>query len=538
MVVLPLSPSSTELRFERLDVAGEIITIVAATQQATAPCPHCGTLSRRVHSRYLRTLADLPCQGIAVRLSLQARRFFCSVVGCARRIFTERLPATAAPYARRTERLTEALRAIGFASGGAVGARLAAALGMAVSANTVLRRLRDAVLGTMPAPRAVRAVGLDDWAWRRGMRYGTIVVDLERHRVLDLLPDREPDTVAAWLRRHASIAVVSRDRAAAYAEAARRGAPQAIQVADRFHLVKNLGDAVQRALSRHATVLRDVAHAVAATTAPGPAVPPALGANPGDVPEPLTTAAASSASRARRLVRYTQVVALRRQGATLEEIATTLHMGRATVHRWVHSDGFPERATHRRRADRVAEQIRRHWAAGHRNASALWRQLHAEGFTGTKRMIQREVAYLGLSHERPVQERHLTVNPPSPRHVAWLFGRDDAAGTDADRVFITALCQHSPALATVRDLARRFVQLLAARDIGAYDPWLTEAAQSELRGFARGLRTDDAAVRAAISTVWSNGQTEGQIHRLKLLKRTMYGRAKLDLLRQRVLRAA
>jgi transposase len=152
--------------------------------------------------------------------------------------------------------------------------------------------------------------------------------------------------------------------------------------------------------------------------------------------------------------------------------------------------------------------------------------------------VQREVTHLGLTHERPAPERHLSVSPPSPRHVAWPFGRDDAAGTDADRAFITALCARSPALATVRDLARRFVQLLTARDLGAYDAWLAETEQSELRGFARGLRSDDAAVRAAIETEWSNGPVEGQIHRVKLIKRTMYGRGKVDLLRKRMLGAA
>jgi transposase len=538
MAVPPLSPAPGEIRFERLDVSGAVLTIVAATVPPAGRCPECSAPSTTVHSRYTRILADLPWHGVAVRLVLTARKFFCRAADCARRIFTERLPATAAPYARRTGRLIDALRAIGFASGGAAGARLAAALGMAASANTVLRRLRDAVLGELPEPSAVRAVGLDEWAWRRGMRYGTIVVDLERRRVLDLLPDREPETVAAWLRERPGIAVISRDRSDAYAEAARRGAPQATQVADRFHLVKNLGDAVQRALSRHAGLLREVAHEQVEPTAPtgedGSSSTPTR-----EVPNsaPRTPSAASSESRARRLARYEQVMALRRGGTTLEEIATALGMGMGTVHRWVHSDGFPERAKHRRHADAVVDQMRRHWAAGRRNASAIWRALQAEGFTGTKRMIQREVAHLGLSHERPPPERHLTVNPPSPRHVAWLFGRDDTAGIDADRAFIAALCERSPALATVRDLARRFVRLLAARDIDAYDGWLAEADQSELRSFARGLRSDDAAVRAAVTTEWSNGPTEGQIHRLKLLKRTMYGRAKLDLLRQRVLRA-
>jgi transposase len=537
---LPLCPAPAEVRLGSLSVEADTLLLTLETYRRAVPCPRCRQPSARVHSRYQRTLADLPWHGVAVRLVLSSRRFFCDSPACPQRIFTERLPATAAPYARRTERLTAALRALAFATGGEVGARLAAVLGMAASPNTLLRRIRDTVL---PEPAAPRVVGLDDWAWRKGLRYGTILVDLERQCVLDLLPDREVATVAAWLAAHPGIEVVSRDRAGAYAEAVRQGAPQAIQVADRFHLVKNLGDAVQRILGRHGRLLREVAHDVADTTAASAS--PAGGQVPTSAAalhrpdRPLASALQASAdSRARRLARYEQVIALRAAGATLEEIATTLGMGCATVHRWVHTDGFPERAKQRRLSDAVAETIRQRWTSGCHDATAIWRALVADGFTGSKRTVQREIGLLGLTHAPPVRERHLTVRPPSPRHVAWLFGRDAAAGTDEDRAFLTALCARSPALATVRILARRFVQLTHDRDVAGFDAWLTAAAESELRGFVRRLQSDAAAVRAAFSTPWSNGQTEGQVNRLKLLKRAAFGRAGFAVLRQRVRRAA
>jgi transposase len=477
------------------------------------------------------------------------RKFFCDTAGCSRRIFTERLPTTAAPYARRTKRATDALRVIALALGGAAGTRLAASLGLCASATTLLHAIRSA---TLPSGESARAVGIDDWAWRKGLRYGTIVVDLERNRVVDLLPDREADTVAAWLEAHPGVEIISRDRSDAYAEAGRRGAPCAMQVADRFHLVKNLGDAVQRVLSHHAALLRDVAEELAATSTEGS---PSQGtATPDIALKPVTSAEcrASAESRDRRLARYNEVMALRASGTTLQDIATAMKMSLCTVHSWTHSDGFPERARRRRSADAFLDAIRNRWSAGCHNATAIWRTLDAEGFTGSRRTVQREAARLaretpasGRCAREPVVPR---ARPPSPRHIAWLFGRDEGVGTEQDDRFIRAICARSPELATVRDLAQRFLRMIHRPDKESnepdgesreqlYDDWLLAARASELRGFARGLQSDDAAVRAALVTPWSNGPTEGHIHRLKLLKRTMYGRANLDLLRFRMLAA-
>lgn len=540
----PLCPSPRELRLESVKWARGEILVVTAARRHVVVCPVCGHSTRRVHSRYRRTLSDLPWHGLRVRLQLSVRKFFCDVPGCSRRIFTERLPTTAAPYARRTKRAAEALRVIALALGGAGGARLAAVLGLGASATTLLHSIRSTTVPTIGVPRAV---GIDDWAWRKGMRYGTIVVDLERSRVLDLLPDREPDTVAAWLRAHPGVEIISRDRSSAFAEAGRSGAPNAIQVADRFHLVKNLGEAVQRILSHHAALLHDVAEELQNLTTMRSADLLVGGSNAaGDALAAAATADARAAaeSRDRRLRRYNEVMTLRASGATLQEIATALRMSIGTVHRWIHSQGFPERARQRREADPVLDVIRQQWAAGCHNAGAIWRTLRAEGFAGSRRTIQREVARvaheMGRHREQPVPR----ARPPSPRHLAWLFGRGDAAGTDADRRFITAVCVRAPDIATVRDLAQRFVRLVHDRESQSdalrersYDEWQTAARASELRGFARGLQSDDAAVRAALLTPWSNGPTEGHIHRLKLLKRAMYGRAKLDLLRLRMLAA-
>ena len=248
-----------QLTLERLVGDTGHVRLQVAVRRPSAPCPVCERMSARVHGRYSRTLADLPWHGLAVVLSVEMRRFVCATASYPSRVFCERLSRTTAPYARRTTRLRQTLELIGLALGGESGARLAAALGMgtAASADTVLRlvhRVPSSGLDATPE-LPVRVLGIDDWAWRKGQHYGTILVDLERHGVLDLLPDREPETLAAWLAAHPSVEVISRDRSGAYAEAARQGAQQAMQVAGRFHRFHKPTDACLRHGNRHRSLI-------------------------------------------------------------------------------------------------------------------------------------------------------------------------------------------------------------------------------------------------------------------------------------------
>jgi transposase len=530
-----------QLRLQCISTSEKTITLIATTIQPRASCPRCHQSSTRIHSRYVRTVADLPWLGVAVRLELHTRRFFCRRPACPQQIFCERLPAVVAPYARRTQRLAHALQILGFALGGEAGARLARAFSMSTSAETVLRGIRRAVL---PAPAPPRVVGIDDWAKRKGSRYGTIVVDLERHAPLELLPDREAATVQHWLAAHPEIAIISRDRAPQYAEAVRVGAPQAVQVVDRWHVLKNLSEAVQRMLVRQRASLAEATRRMRDYQQRQPEMAPVLPS--------LSSSEATEIARHRatRYARYCAVKQLQRQGVSQQGIVRTLAMSHNTVRRYVRAETFPERAQYRlgSRLDAYLPYLHARWAQGVRTPEVLWKELCAQGYPGTVRMIERYLLRLGqrlkgLTPQESAQflQVALIFKTPSVRQVTAWLQRPLPSLTAEQTQFITHLCDHTPDIKVVRELALTFRRLMKARTVTALAAWVETAERcpiAELRTFAIGIRQDYQAIAASLEYPWSNGQVEGQINRLKTLKRQMYGRANFDLLRARVLWAA
>lgn len=360
------SPTSTRrllpdgLRVSHMDARDRPLVLLVEPVSTTARCPLCGSKSARIHSRYPRTLADLPWRGIAVTFKVHARKFFCENEGCERTIFCERLPDVAA-YARKTGRLEETLLSIAFELGGEAGARLARELGLLVSPDALLGRIRWAA----PAPDkdAVRVLGVDDFAFRRGHRYGTILVDLERRRPVDVLPDRTVPTVRGWLDEHPGIEVVCRDRYSPYIEAIDQALPEAKQVTDRWHLLKNLSEAVERFVDRHRSLVEQAAASVSGLQM----IEHSLAKSP--------TAMLYSKEegekqlrRHNRYERYLKVVELHRQGLSERAIARALSINRATVRKFLHSDGFPERAATKEKAVSSIPTYRTYTADGPRAA--------------------------------------------------------------------------------------------------------------------------------------------------------------------------
>jgi transposase len=380
MSCLTVLPAPDRLHLTGLSANTQVVTLTMCTTSQTARCPACGDRSARVHSRYTRTLADLPWQGVPVRVRLQVRRFFCHTLARGQRIFTERLPGVVAPYARRTERLTAWFTHIAFAVGGRAGTRLLRLLKVVASRDTLVRRLRAFPGADAPTPRVL---SVDDFALRRGRTYGSILVDLERHCLVDLLPDRSAATFAAWLADHPGVEVISRDRSAEYAEGARCGAPGALQVADRFHLLKNLGEVAFRVLRRHAQLVQCVP---APEAADGMASPP----------RPDRTASRERTWAAMQ-ERFDAVRALVAEGMSKSAIARALGLHRHTIQKYCALTTAPERR-HRTRAVRILTPYEAHvlerWKGGCHNARALWQEITDHGYPGRYRTIARLVAYL------------------------------------------------------------------------------------------------------------------------------------------------
>lgn len=525
--LFPLIPAS--LMVDQVSLDGEHLTIVASPRANAASCPVCRQPSGRLHSRYTRTLADLPWQGRRVAVQVRARRLRCVTSGCARRIFTECLPDVAPRHGRRTQRLGDLQRHLALALGGAAGARLAERLGIPLSADTLLRLLRAGAPANRE--RAPRVLGIDDWAWRRGQRYGTILCDLEEGRVVDLLPDRDASTLAGWLRRHPGVEIVARDRAGAYADGVRRGAPGAIQVADRWHLLRNGSDALIQVLERHRGAFSCVAKALVGEAATA-ALPPELR-------RPTRAEQRQRQRQDERDARFRRVAALAQEGLGVRAIVRETGLARNTVRRWIRTGAAPtwRKGERARLTDAFLPYLVQRLDEGEGNATRLWREIKARGFVGQVMTVRARVAQLRLGE--PTRTRRVSTpvwRRPTPRRAARLF-LSDAERAELDERFLAGLAETVPEIGRAVTEARAFAALVREQDRGAFEAWLDRCRDGPLRGLAEGLRRDRAAVEAALALPWSTSPVEGQINRLKTLKRAMYGRAGLDLLRARVLAA-
>ncbi|MGY2090468.1 ISL3 family transposase [Nocardia gipuzkoensis] len=506
------------------DVLGQdgLVVIEAVVTSPTARCPRCESVSTRVHSRYRRKLADAAVAGRGLVLRLAVRRFFCTNMICPAKTFAEQVVGLTVKWARRTSRLTSMLVAIGLAMAGRAGARLACRLGLSASRDTLLRLVRG-----LPDPPIgpVTVLGVDDFAFRRGHRYGTVMVDLDTHRPVDLIDGRDGDALAGWLRDRPLPQIICRDRAGGYAEGARQGAPDALQVADRFHLWQNLGQAVEKDLSM---IRCDLAAALAAQ------------------------ASAQRSSQPPAVVQHTELKVVRRfrehhaavhrlldQGLSKSAIARELGLHPATVRKFAQAATVdPLIAKNQQRSnilDGYHEHLHQRWNDGIRNAAALTREIADMGYPGTEQEVQR---YLRRFRTSSGQIAVPAPRPPSVRDMTRWIMTDPANLAEDDNDNLRRLSKGNKDLRRLTIHVEDFALMMTRLEGHRLEAWISTVEKDQLTAiasFARNLRRDIDAVRNGLTLPHSSGPVEGHINRIKMLKRQMFGRANLDLLRKRTL---
>ncbi|MEU5386637.1 ISL3 family transposase [Kitasatospora cineracea] len=510
-----LFPQFALLSVDLIRPVGRSVRVHARGRAPGAECPGCARWSGRVHSGYERRVGDAAVSGQELVLHLRVRRFFCDNDDCGRRTFAEQIPGLTFRYGRCTVPLRKLRETVALALGGRAGARLAEHLSVGIGRDALIRLIR-----ALPDPDTgrVRVLGVDDFALRKGHNYGTVLIDIEGRRHVEVLPERSADALAAWLTEHPGVEVVCRDRAAYYADGATRGAGTATQVADRFHLWMNLGEATERLVAR----LRS------------------QWAPPAPEKEKVVLPEGRLARRTRE--RHAAVHALMEKGMGHNQIVAELGLDPKTARKFMRAS--------------IAEQLIGAGPTGGRQTSLDGHAAYLiarfnEGCTSADR-LQRELAERGLTVSECAVRRFVhrlrdiakpTIRPPVPkvREVTRLFLTHPDNRPEAGRVLMKELRGRCRELDDACDLIERFASMLVhRRGREELEQWAADAETSrlpELRGFAIGLRKDWDAVMAGLSLHWNSGAVEGHVNRIKTLKRQMFGRAKLDLLRKRVLLA-
>lgn len=500
--------------------------ILARTRSPAVACSSCGFSASRVHSRYRRRLADTAVGGQRTVIVLEVRRLFCDESACGQRTFAEQVPGLTVRYGRKTTLLVEFLRNIAVALAGRAGSRLARALDAVASRSTLLRLVMAI---PDPATSTPRVLGVDDFAIKRGQNYGTVLIDCETGTPLELLEGRDATPLADWLTAHPGVEVICRDRSGAYAEGARTGAPDAIQVADRFHLWQNLAKAVERCVAAHRSCLRE--------PDPEPTIEPTIEPVPQPPAPPEPTG--RFAERARR--HHAMVHELLAEGHPIRAIARNLSWGRHTVQRYARATTWQELVDGRWQTprasmlDRFKPHLHQRVDDGCGNFAQLFREISALGYTGSYSTVRDY-----LADQRPAKIP-LTPPPPTVREVTgWLTRHPDTL-TEDERPQLKALLERCPELQAACDHIRTFATMLTQLTGQNLPQWISDLQTVELPGlssFANGLEQDLDAVTNGLTSRWNSGPVEGRVNHIKMIKRQMFGRAGLPLLRKRVLLTA
>jgi transposase len=531
------------------ELAGAVV-IYATCRAESACCPRCGRESARVHGGYWRTVTDGAAGGRPVLIALGVRRFRCQDSSCRAVTFAGQAQGVTLRYRRRSVPLLGLLAGFGLELAGRAAARLAGVLGVPVHSSTVLRLVM--ALPDPPVSAAPEVTGVDDFALRKGRVYGTVIADAESGDVIDLLPGREAGTWEAWLTAHPGAEVICRDRAGACAQGASAGAPGAIQVADRWHLWHNLGEYAEKAVVAHRGCL--TAPAAASPAGDDPPGQQAPGAGPAAAPPPEPDGLRDVHGHERALVsrtreRHAAVHELLQAGRSQREAAEILGLDKKTVNRFAREpgpDALLVKATSREnKLDPFKAYINQRQNQGLTNAAALHAELAAtQGWTGSVHAVERYVRQFRTADGRTRAGKNPRQAPasrpvPKTRQITrWLLSRPDHLDPDdqAGLAVVKARCPHLDALA---GHIRGFAEMMTRRQgLLALEDWLTHVEaddQPELHSFVNGIRRDQQAVTAGLALSYSSAAMEGNVNKIKMIKRQMYGRAGFPLLRKRVI---
>jgi transposase len=520
-----LFPHLAGVLVDRVERVADRIVFEVRSRTLGGRCPSCAVVSRRVHGRYVRMLTDVPVAGQCVAIRVLIRRFKCVSGGCAAVTFAEQIPLLTSPFARFTPAFEGWITRIGLALAGRAGSRLSAALSAGVARDTLLRRVR-----ALPDPQfgVVSVLGVDDFAFKRGHTYGTILIDMRTHRPVDVLDTREFDALAAWLRAHPGVEVICRDRATQYAEGARAGAPDAIQVADRFQLWRNLCEAAEKVVITQRSRLA----APEPEAAPTPAVPPSSEAPPVvDLPEKkIVTRLRGDYERVNRLLA---------EGMSRNTVSRATGLYIATVRKFADAgsvdDVLAKTFQRAKLIDPYLEHLHRRWNEGVTNAAQLTKEVTALGYPGGELAVQRYLRRFRDARPAPVP----APKPPTVREATrWLLTHPDRRHP-GDTAKLDEILTRSPELERLAAHVGAFARMMTGLQGHRLEEWITAVEGDSLpalTSFATTLRRGLKAVRHGLTLPHSSGAVEGNVTRIiKMLKRQMYGRARFDLLRKRVL---
>lgn len=532
-----LLPDTLQVKDCSVSLVEGQLTIEASSCQSASICPSCGCLGQRRHSRYIRIFCDLPTSGYSVKVLMLSGKYFCDNPDCTQKVFTERFTKEIYPYHRRFNRCAELLRSLALELGGNKGSAISRLANLPVSPSTILRIIKRQDLHVAQITSGI--IGIDDWAFKKGKTYGTIIVDLYQNKVVDLLPDRECATICQWLRDHQEVAVISRDRGGPYSKGGREGAPQAIQVADRFHLLMNLGEATKKMFQSMGKELTK-SFALYNLSNAGTNILPASTIIDLKEQEVATTHPSATNASLELQLRFNKVKDLKGQGYTIRAISRSVGITRATIRKYIRMDFLPKK-----KGSRSTNFDAYHaFLLQESNAGKLYKDLHTDivklGFNGGYTQFCNNMNTLLKSNKMtPASHKSdlIIMKTWSAGTLSAMLQKDPGVLTTEDKKFMEQLCNKYPVVKETAQQVKQFKKLFQDKQEGSLQKWLDTIAESPsgIKTFAKGIKSDFQAVNNAVISPYSNGQVEGQVNRLKNIKRRMYGRAGFELLRKMVI---